>query len=220
MKSLKSILVIALALLLIGCSTTNVEETYYEEPLPEPQPVEPVVEEELPVEPIVEEEPVETVATEYEDFEKAQGVLVSINDQTDFIIKGMYVTTATGMHEYEGVSENTVFGLEGLLNEYCLNEWFEFYIDTDYEDAIRVFVLPEEIDYSKMSVNEVAELGYNIYGAFLEYASIDKDNFGLVGGMYLNPENNTTGVYNVLFCTYDKFCYCLKLNIVPEIFEY
>jgi len=149
--------------------------------------------------------------------------------QEEFVIKG--VILAGNRHEYagleagaEGIMKKLVeegYKTSGINSSFFLNEYIEFYIDTDYtgtEDNVKIMVTPHKTaeEYEKMSFAALKELAETNGGFVMDYRKPDEGNNKFVGENYVNidfPE----GKYDVIFTYKEKPAYYICLTVTKEI---
>ena len=165
------------------------------------------------------------------------GVLTQIVDeegnpkQTDFVIDGIILVG--NRHSYsglesdsEGIMEKLVkqgYKQEGINSSFYLNEYIEFYIDTDYSGAesdIKILVTPyktvEELE--KMSLSKLEELATENGGFVLDYTNPEADNYKYVGNGYVSMDY-PEGKYDILFTYKGKLAYFINITETEEMPE-
>ena len=171
------------------------------------------------------------------EYDYKDGVLTAIVDedgnpkQTDFVING--VILVGNRHSYagleadtEGIIEKLVsqgYKKEGINSSFYLNEWIEFYIDTDYagpDNDVKIIAVPHKSveEYEKMSVVELATLAEDDGGFIITYQKPDEDNYKYVGNGYVNMDY-PEGKYDILFAYKNKLVYFIELTLTKEPVE-
>jgi len=149
--------------------------------------------------------------------ETSIGTLAAVSDKTDYAIRGMLITSGSGQHDYGMAQQLAAKGYktQGLSSEFYLNEWIEFYIDTDSK-AVPVSVYAvmhtDDADYSAMTQADLE----NIAAASVTELTPDAENYGYLGSLYINPESNEPGTYDFLFVVGGAVRYVAELNISAE----
>ena len=171
--------------------------------------------------------------TGYE-YDYKDGVLTQIVDeegnpkQTDFVINGLILVG--NRHSYagleagvEGVLEKLVaqgYKKEGINSSFYLNEYIEFYIDTDYvgsDNDVKIIVVPHKTvdEYEKMSIVDLATLAEDNGGFIITYQKPDEDNYKYVGEGYVNMDY-PEGKYDIIFAYKGKVAYFVELSLIKE----
>ena len=108
---------------------------------------------------------------------------------------------------------------EGINSSFYLNEYIEFYIDTNYKgslDNVRIYITPHKTveEYEKMNVTELFDLA-DEKGTIIEYKTPETDNYKYVGEGYVNRDY-PEGKYDILFTYKGKLAYCININESKE----
>ena len=176
-----------------------------------------------------------TTKTGYE-YDYRDGVLTQVVDeegnpkQTDFIIDGIILIG--NRHEYR--DDDTTTGIinyfvekgynkEGLNQDFYLNDWIEFYIDTNYsksEADVKIVVVPHKSveELEALSLSELEELASEKGGFVLDYKTPEEDNYKYVGNGYVNSDY-PEGKYDILFTYKGKLAYFINVNLTKEPME-
>lgn len=162
------------------------------------------------------------------------GVLTQIVDekgnpkQTDFIINGIILIG--NRHSYAGLSPSSSetidvlasegYKKEGINSSFYLNEYIEFYIDTDYSGPtsdIKVLITPHKTveELEKMSISKLEKLALENGGAVMEYTNPDRDNYNYIGEVYVDM-NYPEGKYDILFTYKGEIAYFININETKE----
>ena len=167
------------------------------------------------------------------EYDLREGVLNQVVDedgnpkQTDFIINGLILVG--NRHNYAGLEADTEGVVEKLAKEgykktginssFYLNEWIEFYVDTEYEGEdynIKVFAVPHK------SIEKLEEMYYDDLletaahkGLYMNYETPDEDNYKYVGEGYINMDN-PEGKYDILFMYKQKIAYFMTVDLSKE----
>ena len=162
------------------------------------------------------------------------GVLTQIVDeegnpkQTDFLIDGIILVG--NRHSYsgleadsEGIMEKLVqqgYKKEGINSSFYLNEYIEFYIDTDYsgtESDVKILVTPHKTveELEKMSLSKLEELATENGGFVLDYTTPEEDNYKYIGNGYVNMDY-PAGKYDILFTYKGKLAYFINITEIEE----
>lgn len=146
------------------------------------------------------------------------GVLQTVAEQQEFVIKGLYLTTGSGQHKYTHVDDIDTFGTDSLNSEYELNEWIEFYIDTEFKSPMNIYFVrnDNEADYSKITEGELKKICSDKDYPVLADVVTDADNHGYVGQAYVNPANSEPDLFNVFFVANGKVCYMVQLDLIAQ----
>lgn len=146
------------------------------------------------------------------------GELQPIAQQQDFVIKGLYISSESGQHEYPHVDDVETFETTGLNSEFELNEWIGFYVDTERKTPLNIYIVRNdmEADYAKITGAELRGICVEKEYPRLLEAVPDEENKGYLGEAYAHPELTEPDLYNVFFVADGKVCYMVQLNIVPE----
>ena len=162
------------------------------------------------------------------------GVLTQIVDedgnpkQTDFVINGIILVG--NRHSYEGLEAdsegilaklvNQGYKKEGINSSFYLNEYIEFYIDTDYSgsaDDVKIIVVPHKTveELEGMSLSKLQEQAENNGGFVIEYNTPETDNYKYVGNGYVNMDY-PEGKYDILFTYKGKLAYFINITETKE----
>ncbi len=178
----------------------------------------------------------ETANNQYE-YNYFDGKLTQIVDeegnpkQNDFVIDGIILVG--NRHGYEGISAdgegiiealvNNGYKKEGINKDFYLNEYIQFYLDTQYSesnDDVKIIVTPhkpvEELE--KMSLPELEELAVNNGGFVLDYNTPDAENHMYIGEGYVNMDY-PEGEYDILFTYKGNLAYFININETKEPME-
>ncbi len=164
------------------------------------------------------------------EYDYKEGVLTQIVDeegnpkQTDFIING--VILVGNRHSYDGLNagdESIIETLskngykkEGINSSFYLNEYIEFYLDTDYkgnENDVRILIVPHKPIEELEKVD--LELLASEKGAVMNYIEPDNNNYKYVNEGYVSidyPE----GKYDILFTYKGKIAYFISIDETKE----
>ena len=172
---------------------------------------------------------------EKQTYEYKEGVLTPIVDedgnvkQKDFIINGLILIG--NRHSYEvSNGEETIesfvkkgYQTKGINSSFYLNEYIEFYIDTDYSGStsdVKIITVPHKSveEYEKMSLSKLEDFSLENGGFVLEYKEPDKDNYKYVDNGYVNIDNKE-GKYDILFTYKGKLAYYLPITLTKEKVE-
>ena len=162
------------------------------------------------------------------------GILTQIVDeegnpkQTDFVINGIILVG--NRHSYDNLdteSEGIIKKLaqqgykkEGINSSFYLNEYIEFYIDTEYTGSandVKILVTPHKTveELEKMSLSKLEELAENNGGFVLDYQTPEADNYKYVGNGYVNMDY-PEGKYDILFTYKGKLAYFINIDETKE----
>ena len=171
------------------------------------------------------------------EYDYKEGVLTEIIDeegnpkQNDFVINGIILVG--NRHEYSGLeadSEEVIEKLvkqgykkEGINSSFYLNEYINFYMDTDYEgsaDDVKIIVVPHKTveEYEKLSVPRLTKLAEENGGFVMDYQKPDEENFKFVGENYVNMDY-PEGKYDILFTYKGKLAYFISIDLTKEPIE-
>ncbi len=169
------------------------------------------------------------------EYNYTDGVLTQIVDeegnpkQTEFVINGLILVG--NRHSYEeleagaeGIMEKLVplgYKKEGINSSFYLNEWIEFYIDTNYSgDAsdVKILGVPHKTveEYEALSMEQLQELATNNGGFVLDYQTPDDSNYKYVGNGYINMDY-PEGKYDILFTYKGNLAYFVELSLTKEV---
>ena len=148
------------------------------------------------------------------------GVLQTVTEQNDLVIKGLIITTGSGHHEYPSLEELVAKGYqtEGLNSEYFVSEWVEVYGDVEGDKPLQMIVLPNDpaVDYTKLKTADLLTAVENLpTPIFAEEVTPDAENNGRLGSFYVHQDYYQAGLYNVFFASGDNICSMVQLNVVP-----
>ena len=168
------------------------------------------------------------------EYDYKDGVLTQIVDdngnveQTEFVINGIIlVGNRHGYAGFEADSEGIIEKLvshgykkEGINSSFYLNEWIEFYIDTEYSGSdsdVKILITPHRdvFDLKKMSLSQLEELATSNGGFVIDYNTPEIDNYKYVGNGYVNMDY-PEGKYDILFTYKGKLAYFININEVKE----
>ena len=171
------------------------------------------------------------------EYDYKEGVLTEIIDeegnpkQNDFVINGIILVG--NRHEYSGLeadSEEVIEKLvkqgykkEGINSSFYLNEYINFYMDTDYEgsaDDVKIIVVPHKTveEYEKLSVPRLTKLAEENGGFVMDYQKPDEENFKFVGENYVSMDY-PEGKYDILFTYKGKLAYFISIDLTKEPIE-
>ena len=171
------------------------------------------------------------------EYDYKEGVLTEIIDeegnpkQNDFVINGIILVG--NRHEYSGLeadSEEVIEKLvkqgykkEGSNSSFYLNEYINFYMDTDYEgsaDDVKIIVVPHKTveEYEKLSVPRLTKLAEENGGFVMDYQKPDEENFKFVGENYVSMDY-PEGKYDILFTYKGKLAYFISIDLTKEPIE-
>ena len=128
--------------------------------------------------------------------------LINLDDRDSSVLKGIVI---------KGNCAGTADGINGkessLTDVRCifeLNEWIEFYPDTDKEYALRVWILKHRDDQEYYNTAKFSDLDPNFASYCDLHYPADEDNPDEYtwGSFYLNPEECKPGYYDFVF-TYE-----------------
>lgn len=149
------------------------------------------------------------------------GVLTQIVDekgnpkQTDFVIDGIIlVGNRHGEYSIESLMEDG-YKTSEINSSFYLNEYIEFYIDTDYsgkESDVNILVTPHDTveNYEKMSFSEILDIAQE-KGFYIDYKTPEKDNYNYIGNGYVSLDY-PAGNYDILFMYKGKLAYFININ--------
>ncbi len=148
------------------------------------------------------------------------GVLQTVTEQNDPVIKGLIITTGSGHHEYPLVEELVAKGYrtEGLNSEYFLSEWVEVYGEIEGDKPLQMIVLPNDpaMDYTKLKTADLLTAVENLpTPIFAEEVTPDAENYGRLGSFNVHQDYYQPGLYNVFFASGDNVCCMVQLNVLP-----
>ena len=148
--------------------------------------------------------------------------------QTEFVIDGIILVG--NRHSYDGIpadGEGVIEALvkkgynkEGINTSFYLNEYIQFYIDTNYSKAasdVKVLVTPHKTveELEKMSYSKLEELATNNGGFVLNFNTPDAQNYMYFGEGYVNMDY-PEGKYDILFTYKGKLAYFINVNLTKE----
>ena len=87
---------------------------------------------------------------------------------------------------------------DGLRCIFELNEYVEFYLDTDSEDNIEVWAFKHKADQNEY-LNETYSTSSEEIRGFCALQRPEDDPSGCWGSFYLNPEEAEPGLYDIVF---------------------
>ena len=142
--------------------------------------------------------------------------IINLDDRDSSILRGVRITgNNTG-------SEEDINGKESSLDDvrciFELNEWVEFYPDTDAEYALRVWILKHRDDQEYYNDCKFSDL----MPGFVQYCDLhypeDADNPDewYWGNFYLNPEDCEAGYYDFVFTYEGKAIGVLQTRFYAE----
>ena len=148
------------------------------------------------------------------------GVLQRFTNSTDYVIRGLLITSGSGHHNYPGIDELVGKGYKsaGLYDEYTLNEWFEVYAQVTDDKAADIYIIAndENADYGSMSAADIAAISEKeAYPVFFENAAPDVKDNGKLFSAYINSDM-PAGLYNIFFTHEGTIRYLVQLKIVDE----
>ena len=148
------------------------------------------------------------------------GVLQTVTEQNDPVIKGLIITTGSGHHEYPSLEELVAKGYqtEGLNSEYFVGEWVEVYGEIEGDKPLQMIVLPNDpaVDYTKLKTADLLTAVENLpTPIFAEEVTPDAENYGRLGSFYVHQDYYQPGLYNVFFASGDNICSMVQISVVP-----
>ena len=148
--------------------------------------------------------------------------------QTDFVIDGIILVgnrhSYAGLEaESEGIIEKLAsqgYKKEGINSSFYLNEWIEFYIDTNYSGSpndVKILITPHKTveELEKLSLTKLEELANDNGGYVIDYKTPEVDNYKYVGNGYVNMDY-PEGKYDILFTYKGKLAYFININLTKE----
>lgn len=146
------------------------------------------------------------------------GVLQTVADQQTFVIKGLYITSGSGQHDYAHVDDVDAFGTDALNREFELNEWIVFYLDADLTSAVSIYLVRNDAstDYAKITVPELESICSAHEYPVLADAVPDAENRGYAGELYVNPDSSQPDLFNAFFAANGQVCYMVQLELIPQ----
>ena len=147
--------------------------------------------------------------------------------QTDFIIDGIILVG--NRHNYLDIADTEAvieklaslgYKKEDIYKDFYLNEWIEFYIDTNYSgstDDVKILIVPHKTveELEKMSYSQLEELANENGGFVLDYKTPEADNYKYVGNGYVNADY-PEGKYDILFTYKGKLAYFINIEETKE----
>lgn len=146
------------------------------------------------------------------------GVLQPVAEQQDFIIKGLYISSESGQHKYMHAEDIDTFGTDSLNSEFELNEWIGFYVDTESQAPMNIYIVRNDAqaDYSKITAQELESICADNEYPVIADAVPDEENRGFAGQAYVHPESSEPDLFNVFFTANGEVCYMVQLNIIAQ----
>ena len=141
------------------------------------------------------------------------GTLVTVNGDTEFVLKGLRLDGNRSAGENNGKD----FATEGIRSGFWLDERISFYLDTDYSDAdsedVKVICLPHRAftEYEKTSFEDITE-----NAAFVEtFYGMEEPDYACFDP-YVFSEDFTEGDYDILFTFKGEIAYYVVINLTSE----
>jgi len=128
--------------------------------------------------------------------------VIDLDDRDSSVLKGIVIKgncagTAEGFNNREA-------SLDDVRCIFELNEWIEFYPDTDKEYALRVWILKHRDDQEYYNTAKFSDLDPNFASYCDLHYPVDEENPDewTWGSFYLNPDDCEPGYYDFVF-TYE-----------------
>ena len=171
------------------------------------------------------------ITEELSEFNYTEGILHEIGyygEEIPFTIDGIILVG--NRHGYAGLeadSEGIMTKLveqgykkDGINSSFYLNEWIEFYINTNYvgsNEDVKIIAVPHKPveEYIKLSFSSLEELALNNGGFVLDYQTPDEENYKYVGNGYINMDY-PEGKYDILFAYKEKLVYYICIDLTKE----
>lgn len=156
----------------------------------------------------------ETVTGVYAEDNYTLGTLVTVNGETDFVLRGLRLDGNRSAGELNGKD----FATEGIRSGFWLDERIEFYLDTDYNNPdsedVKVICLPHHVfsEYEGMSFDEISE-----QAAFIETFTAQEPDTACFEP-YVFGEEYLQGDYDILFTYKTEIVYYTVINLTQEVF--
>ncbi len=128
-------------------------------------------------------------------------MFIDLDDRDPSILRGVTVKgNCAGTGEFNAKPAST----EGIRCAFELNEWVEFYPDTDKEYALRVWALKHRDDWDYYNTCKFSDLMPNFVNYCDLHYPVDSDTpeEWYWGSFYLNPYDCEPGYYDFVF-TYE-----------------
>lgn len=157
--------------------------------------------------------PEETVTGTAAEDNYTLGTLVTVNGETDFVLRGLRLDGNRSDSELNGKD----FATEDIRAGFWLDERIEFYLDTDYNNPdsedVKVICLPHHVfsEYEKMSFDEICE-----QAAFIETFTAQEDAEYSCFDPYVLSDDFSQGDYDILFTYKTEIVYYTVINLTPE----
>ncbi len=142
--------------------------------------------------------------------------LIELDDRDPSILRGVRIIGTSVGHA------DDINGIQSSLTDvrciFELNEWVEFYPDTDAEYALRVWILKHRDDQEYYNTCKFSDLMPN----FANYCDLhypedaDKPDEWYWGNFYLNPEECEPGYYDFVFTYEGKAIAALQTRFYNE----
>lgn len=152
------------------------------------------------------------------EFDYTKGVLHTVKNEPEFVIKGLFlIGKEREDYDYLESLKEEGYKKDGLKTSFDKEEWINIYLDTEYSSEYtqaKAFIVPHKTmeEYQKYKLNELESIAMESGGYFFTIYGPDDRNFNFVGNGYVSKDAEA-GLYDILFVYNEEIVYYIVIDV-------